>query len=150
MSLLLLAAASMVVPSGERFTCTPVAVWDGDGPIWCREGPRIRLAGIAARELDGSCRPGHPCPRASGREARDHLVTLLGGARGTLRTGHVVVRGPVLSCRSNGSARGSRTGAFCRSGKTGDLSCAMVRGGYAVSWARYDGRLVCRSDPGSS
>lgn len=145
----LLLLASVVAP-GTTFTCTPVAVWDGDGPIWCREGPRIRLAGIAARELDGNCRQGHPCPRASGRAARDHLVKLLGGARGTLRTGHVVVRGPVLSCRSNGAARGSRTGAFCRSGKTGDLSCALVRDGYALAWARYDGRLVCRSDPGSS
>lgn len=150
MSLLLLAAASMIVPAGARFTCTPVAVWDGDGPIWCAEGPRIRLAGIAAREIDGSCRKGHPCPGESGRAARDHLVQLLGGARGTRRTDHVVVRGPVLTCRSNGAARGTRTGAFCRSATTGDLSCAMVRSGYALAWARYDGKLVCRSDQGHS
>src|SRR4028118_43364 len=52
------------------FICTPVEVWDGDGPIWCAEGPRVRLAGIAARELDETCRPGHPCPRARGRRAR--------------------------------------------------------------------------------
>lgn len=56
-ALLLLAAA--IVPAGEAFTCTPEAVWDGDGPVWCKEGPRIRLAGIAARELDGSCSDGH-------------------------------------------------------------------------------------------
>ena len=59
---LLLAVA--VVPAGQSFQCTPVAVWDGDGPIWCAEGPHIRLSGIAAREIDGSCRPGHPCPNA--------------------------------------------------------------------------------------
>lgn len=46
-----------VVPHGEAFECTPVAVWDGDGPIWCAEGPRLRLAGIAARELDGTSLP---------------------------------------------------------------------------------------------
>ena len=43
----LLLLASVVAP-GATFTCTPVAVWDGDGPIWCAEGPRIRLEGIAA------------------------------------------------------------------------------------------------------
>jgi endonuclease YncB( thermonuclease family) len=38
--------------SGQHFTCTPTRVWDGHGPIWCAEGPRIRLAGIAASEID--------------------------------------------------------------------------------------------------
>lgn len=73
------ARASPVVQVGETFTCTPVAVWDGDGPIWCAEGPRIRLSGIAAREMDETCSAGHPCPDASGLDARDELVGLLGG-----------------------------------------------------------------------
>src|SRR5687767_12542809 len=51
-----------IVASGQSFACTPTAVWDGDGPIWCAEGPKIRLAGIAAREIDGTCKKGHPCP----------------------------------------------------------------------------------------
>ena len=145
----LLLLASVVAP-GTTFTCTPVAVWDGDGPIWCAEGPRIRLEGIAAREIDETCRPGHPCPRASGRAARDHLVALLGGTRGTLRTGHIVVRGPRLTCVSNGSAKGNRTGALCRSPQTGELSCAMVRDGYALAWSRYGGNRLCRSARTSS
>ena len=41
----LLLLAVTVVPAGEEFTCTPTRVWDGDGPVWCAEGPRIRLAG---------------------------------------------------------------------------------------------------------
>ena len=40
---------AQVIAAGVAFTCTPVAVWDGDGPIWCMEGPKIRIAGIAAR-----------------------------------------------------------------------------------------------------
>ncbi len=62
-SALLLSFASVataevpIIPSGEIFTCTPTHVWDGDGPIWCEEGPRLRLAGIAARELDGMSTP---------------------------------------------------------------------------------------------
>ena len=83
------ATAATTVASGSRFNCTAVAVWDGDGPIWCAEGPRIRLAGVAARELDNSCRPGHPCPGPSGLVARNTLVGLLGGARGTRTTGHI-------------------------------------------------------------
>nr|WP_156681793.1 hypothetical protein [Sphingomonas profundi] len=138
--------AAAVIAPGTRFTCTPVAVWDGDGPIWCAEGPKIRLAGIAAREIDESCRPGHPCPQAGGRAARDHLVALLGGARGTRSTGHVIVRGPRLSCVSNGSAKGDRTGALCRAAGVGDLSCAMVRSGYALRWRRYGGDGLCGSE----
>lgn len=140
---MLLSFLSSVV-AGSTFACTPVAVWDGDGPIWCAEGPRIRLAGIAAREIDGTCRPHHPCPAASGRAARDHLVRLLGRPRGTLATGHVAVRGPILKCRSLGSAKGSRTAALCASPGVGDLSCAMVTSGFAARWPRYGGDRLCR------
>lgn len=67
-------------------------MWDGDGPIFCAEGPKIRIAGVAAREMDGSCRPNQPCPAATAIEARDRLVTLLGGRKGTASDGHVGVR----------------------------------------------------------
>lgn len=140
----MLALLTNIVASGAAFACTPTQVWDGDGPIWCAEGPRIRLSGIAAREIDETCRPGHPCPDASGRAARDALVTLFGGARGTTTTGHVRVRGPRLACVSQGGAKGSRTAAWCASPAAGDLSCAMVTAGHAVRWARFGGDRVCR------
>src|SRR5687767_2612553 len=98
-----------IVAAGQSFTCTPTRVWDGDGPIWCAEGPRIRLAGIAAREMDGSCSTGQPCPTATATAARDHLVSLVGRPIGLSREGHVLVRGARLSCRSDGGAGGSRT-----------------------------------------
>lgn len=125
------------VPAGLEFRCTPTAVWDGDGPIWCAEGPKIRIAGVAARELDGTCRPGHPCPAATAVDARDRLVALLGGGRGKLSTGHIIVRSVPMTCRSDGSAGGSRTAAWCTSPAFGDLSCAVVRAGGAVRWPRY-------------
>jgi hypothetical protein len=68
---LLLAVA--IVPAGVDFTCTPIAVWDGDGPVSCAEGPRLRLAWIAAREIDGTCRDNQPCPAADAVQARDAL-----------------------------------------------------------------------------
>lgn len=126
-----------IVPSGQSFDCTPTAVWDGDGPIWCAEGPHVRLSGIAAREMDGTCSPGHPCAAADPRAARDHLVGLVGKRTGTRSTGHITVVGPMMRCRSVGSAGGNRTAAFCLSPQSGDISCAMVRDGYAARWDRY-------------
>lgn len=131
------AILAQVIAAGQTFTCTPTRVWDGDGPIWCAEGPQVRLAGIAAREMDGSCRPRHPCPSASANAARDHLVGLLGGARGVAGTGHVIVRGPRLTCISDGGAGGRRTAAWCKSAGSSSLNCAMVASGYALRWDRY-------------
>ena len=136
MILSLLLAAS-VVPAGQSFDCTPTAVWDGDGPIWCAEGPHIRLSGVAAREMDGTCRPGHPCPAADPMAARDHLVELLGKRGGVRPTGRISVTGPKMRCRSAGGAGGNRTATFCTSPRSGAISCAMVRHGYAARWDRY-------------
>jgi endonuclease YncB( thermonuclease family) len=130
-------SSAETVGAGRIFTCTPMAVWDGDGPVWCAEGPKIRIAGVAAREMDGSCNANQPCPSVDATEARDRLVRLFGGPRGTLGTGHIRVRSAPMNCVSDGSAGGSRTAAWCRSPVFGDLSCAVVRAGGAVRWPRY-------------
>lgn len=142
--LLAVAASTASVPAGDVFACTPIAVYDGDGPIWCKEGPKIRLAGIAAREMDGSCRPGHPCPAAGPLQARDALVNLLGGPRGTLPTRHVIVRAPAMRCTSHGNAKGQRTAALCSAPRVGDISCAMVKTRTVARWVRYGGDQLCR------
>ena len=137
------AISTPVVPMGASFVCRPIAVWDGDGPIWCAEGPKVRLAGIATREIDGSCRPGQPCPAASGTAARDQLVTLLGGARGKDREGHILVAGPPMRCLSAGSAKGGRTAAWCTLPNGVNLSCAMIANGSALRWASFDRNDRC-------
>ena len=126
-----------VIMAAALFACTPIAVWDGDGPIWCAEGPHVRIAGIAAREMNGDCRANQPCPIATAEAARDALVRLLGGDRGRLSTGHVVVRTATMQCRSTGPAGGNRTGAWCRLADGRDLSCAMVATGTVLRWQRY-------------
>lgn len=136
-------ASAPIVPADQSFTCTPTHVWDGDGPIWCKEGPRVRLAGIAARELDETCSPGHPCPRASGKSARDALVALLGEPVGVGPHGHILVSAPPLRCRSDGSAGGNRTAAWCVSPINGDINCAMVRDGWALRWDRFWRQHTC-------
>ena len=126
--------AAAVVAYGKPFTCTPTRVWDGDGPIWCAEGPRIRVAGIAAREIDGSCRRYQPCPKVNPIRSRDALARLVGQPMRLSGDGHVLVRGPAMRCVSAGDAKGHRTAAWCVSPVGGDLSCAMVRGGWALPW----------------
>lgn len=104
----------------------------------------MRVAGVAAREMDGTCSPGHPCPAAPADVSRDALVRLLGRSVGRSPEGHVLVRGPTMRCRSDGAAGGNRTAAWCESPIGGDLSCALVRGRYAARWARYWKEHVCR------
>lgn len=136
MSLLLLMSVA-VVPAGQSFDCTPTRVWDGDGPVWCAEGPRVRVSGVAARETDGTCRPGHPCPDATAEQAKQTLVELVGTPIGVSREGHTLVQGPTMRCVSTGSAGGMRTAAFCVSPYGGDLSCGLVKAGVAARWDRY-------------
>ncbi len=69
---------------------------------------------------------------------------LMGGARGTISTGHVVVRGPRLTCRSEGRAGGNRTAAWCRLPSGADLSCAMIKTGTVLRWDRYWKGPACR------
>ena len=142
--MMLLALAAVVVTAGETFTCTPTRVYDGDGPIWCAEGPSVRIAGIAAREMDGTCRVGQPCPAATAGQARDALVGLFGGPRRTNSTGHVVVYAQPMVCRSQGSAGGSRTAAWCTLSSGQDLSCAMLATGTVLRWDRYWRGHSCR------
>lgn len=121
-----LAAAAVLI-------CTPIAVWDGDGPIWCDEGPKIRLAGIAAREIDGTCRPHHPCPDASGIEARDALVRLLGGTKGSWKSGHIVVSAQSMRCQQVGRSY-DRIVANCQLADGRDLSTAMLMTETVMRW----------------
>ena len=140
---LLLALASVpIIADGETFTCTPTRVWDGDGPVWCAEGPRLRLHGIAAREKDGTCLPGHPCPEASAEAATAALVQVL-EPKNTRRmgSGHVALEGaPALRCISGGSAGGNRTAARCWRLDQVEISCAMTGTGTVLEWERYSRR----------
>src|SRR5690554_4223340 len=139
----MLVFALQIVAAGQSFTCSPVRVWDGDGPIWCAEGPRIRLSGIATREMDGACSKGHPCPTTSAKASQDALIRLVDKPIGKSNHGHILVKGPALKCVSVGGAGGKRTAAWCRSPTAGDLSCAMVTSGKAAKWMRYWGKHAC-------
>jgi endonuclease YncB( thermonuclease family) len=116
------------------FVCSVASVTDGD-TLRCRErdeagrAVRVRLAGIAAREADGSCSAGHPCPTASAQAATSELVRLAAGE--------------TLTCSATGSTFG-RVAAFCITSAGVDLSCAMVASGTAARWERYWSGHRCR------
>jgi endonuclease YncB( thermonuclease family) len=130
---------AVVVPAGTAFHCTPKKVWDVDGPIWCAEGPKLRLHGVAGREMDGSCRPGQPCPDMSARDARMILVELLKARTvSSDRWDHLVMSGAVqLSCVSYGSAKGDRTAARCETPAGEDLACKLIGRGAVLEWRGY-------------
>lgn len=107
------------------FTCQVQAVHDGD-TFRCADNTRIRLQGIDANELNGSCHVS--CAALSATEARDALSRL--------------ALGRTVSCVPTGTSY-RRVTAWCSIRGT-DLSCEMVRSGAAVVWRRYDpaGRLL--------
>ena len=111
----------------DTFPCTVTSVTYGD-TFRCSNGTKVRLSAIAARENDNSCRPGHPCPATSATEARRALEGL------ALRQ--------TLVCEPDGKSH-DRITAWCKNEAGIELNCAMVRGGYAVRWAKFDreGRL---------
>lgn len=113
----------------NMFRCTVVRVYDGD-TFTCADGTRVRVSAIAARELDGSCRRGHPCPAASAQAARAALRRLAFGR--TLRCEAV-------------NLTYDRVAAFCVTPGGEDLSCAMVEGGWAAPWERYGYGARCRA-----
>jgi endonuclease YncB( thermonuclease family)/uncharacterized membrane protein YsdA (DUF1294 family) len=98
---------------------------DGDA-IRCRGQERsMRMFGIDAPEMPGACRPGRQCTPGDPYAARDHLRSLTQGRRVVCEEKDIDSFGrPVVRCAADGE----------------DLSCAMVKAGYAVE--RY-GRLNC-------
>lgn len=115
--------------AGATFRCTVTTIYDGDGPIHCREGQSIRLHAIAAREMDETCRRGHPCPSASGASAKRELQNL--------------ALGHVLRCEQTGTSY-NRVTAICWTETGLELNCAMVRSGKALRWDSYNRqRSIC-------
>ena len=78
------------------------------------------------RDLLSLKTPADRIGRAVRQSQLDALVRLVGKPIGRSREGHVLVRGPALTCRSYGSAGRGRTDARCRSAQHGDLETAQV------------------------
>jgi endonuclease YncB( thermonuclease family) len=122
-----------LIGSGDSFTCTVSSVTDGD-TFRCQERDqsgaaiRVRLSGVAARESDGTCRRGHPCPSASAEAATSELSRLASSQ--------------ALRCENVGKSY-NRVAAFCQRSDGVDLSCAMVDSGTVLKWRKHWGAHSC-------
>ncbi len=116
-------------PAGV-FRCRVSYVNDGD-TLRCADGTRVRLHAVAARESDGTCSPGHPCPQASAGAATAQLRSL--------------VSGQTITCQKTGVSY-ERVTAICHNELGVEVNCAMVESGAALVWPRFhQQRPICRS-----
>lgn len=114
----------------NRFSCEVAFVNDGD-TFRCEDGTRVRLHAVAARESDGTCSPGHPCPQASAASATAALRALVSGQR--------------LSCEKIGESY-NRITAICWTPTDREVNCEMVRSKTTVVWDRFNRQTpICRS-----
>ncbi|WP_150293301.1 thermonuclease family protein [Sphingobium estronivorans] len=115
-------------PTHGRFLCNVSSITDGD-TLRCSDGTRIRLHAVAARESDETCKPGHPCPSASGASATAQLSQL--------------VSGQTLHCEQTGTSYG-RVTAVCWNQQNTEINCAMVNSGTTVVWPKFNAqRAIC-------
>lgn len=119
----------LAVASTAAFLCAHPTHHDGDGIRCGGKGRSMRLYAIDAPEMPGSCRPGRQCTPGDPYASRDHLAELTAGRK--------------VLCEAVDRDHYGRTIARCTADGA-DLSCAMVRDGFAVE--RY-GRLSCGEMP---
>jgi len=116
-------AASEAGAPTDLFPCPTPYHHDGDAIRCGHHGKSMRLYAIDAPKMPGACRPGRIRTPGDPFASREHLASL--------------TMGKAVSCRQIDTDRYRRRIVRCFSGKI-DLSCAMVRDGFAVE--RY-GRL---------
>lgn len=121
----LLLAAATAAPAA--FACTVVRVHDGDGPLWCRQGPKVRIAGVQAPDFENAS----PC-----RTGRANYVCSDAKARASRRIVESLVLNKTLRCQPVDRSY-SRVVARCTLPDGRSLSCATIAAGAAVRWDRY-------------
>jgi endonuclease YncB( thermonuclease family) len=116
---------SLALAGAATFLCASPYHSDGDN-MRCRgRAETVRLYGIDAPEMPGSCRPGRRCTPGNPYAARDHLRRLTRGRR--------------VMCTVRDVDDYGRTVAECTADGR-NISCAMIASGHAAP--RY-GRLNC-------
>lgn len=110
-------APVMLLAAASGFACLSPTHHDGDNVRCANIEESIRLQGIDAPEMPGSCRPGRQCTPGDPYAARDHLRGL--------------TQGRTLDCSAEGQDRYGRVIARCAVAGL-DLSCAMIASGHAV------------------
>lgn len=133
----MIALLALQLAAGQPFACTVTRVHDGDGPLWCAEGPKVRVAGIQAPDYASA----EPC-----RRRKTGYVCGDAQARASQRIVARMVLGQRLRCVALEPSY-SRMVATCRLGDGRDLACAIVRSGAAAWWPAFVRRYRLKPCP---
>jgi endonuclease YncB( thermonuclease family) len=112
------------------FSCTVTRVHDGDGPLRCSNGIKVRIAGVQAPDFESAS----PCRAADSRRA-NYLCDDAAAKRSQRIVERLVLR-KTLECESTGRSY-SRVVAGCVLPDGRSLSCAVIASEAAVRWDRY-------------
>ncbi|WP_267395003.1 MULTISPECIES: hypothetical protein [unclassified Sphingomonas] len=122
--------ALLIAAAAPQFSCTVTRVHDGDGPLWCSNGIKVRVAGIQAPDFTSA----EPCRRPDARR-----VNYTCDDRAAHRSQQIVERlvlNRTLACQPMGKSY-KRVVARCTLPDGRSLSCAAIAAGAAVRWDRY-------------
>lgn len=109
------------------FVCEVIKVHDGDGPLWCAEGIKVRVAGVQAPDFTNA----EPC-----RRHRSGYVCDDGAARRSRAVTKRLALHQRLACQPVDRSYG-RVVARCRLPDGRSLSCALIAAGAADRLERY-------------
>jgi endonuclease YncB( thermonuclease family) len=109
------------------FLCLVTRVHDGDGPLWCKNGIKVRVAGVQAPDFENAepCRrrrPAYVCSDVKAARSQ-HIVEKL-----TLNRS--------MTCQPVGKSY-QRVVARCTLADGRSLSCAVIAAGAATRWDSY-------------
>lgn len=111
----------------QPIICTVVHIHDGDGPYWCRGGPKIRVAGVQAPDFTRA----EPCRRRKpGYVCDDRL------AEASRQIAERLVLHKTLTCQQVGRSW-KRAVAVCKLRDGSDIRCALNAFGATVDWPAY-------------
>jgi endonuclease YncB( thermonuclease family) len=119
--------AHLIVVAAASFSCTVTRVYDGDGPLWCDNGIKIRVAGIQAPDFENT----EPC-----RRAREYYVCNNASARRSQQIVQAITLHKTLVCEPVDRSYG-RVVVRCALSDGRSLSCAILMAGAATRWNRY-------------
>lgn len=109
------------------FVCQVVKVHDGDGPLWCANGRKVRVAGVQAPDYENT----EPCRRRKVGYVCDDRR-----AAASQRIAARLTLGEALACQPVDRSY-SRVVARCTLPDGRSLSCALIAAGAATRWASY-------------
>lgn len=119
--------AAAQVTTGQSFTCDVIRVHDGDGPLTCANGVKIRIAAVQSPDFESA----EPC-----RTGKANYVCDNRRARAAQRVTEGLVLGKRLTCTAVDKSW-NRVVARCWLPDGRSLTCAVIARGGGRRWDAY-------------